>query len=612
MTRKVKLSVKVRMGFGVVMLLLATVGYAGHHSLIDVIDSVQHTEELSQLIKEVLEARRQEKNFMIRRDEVSIIEWEAAVNNVKKLATSSATTLQDPGQINSMKAVYVAIDKYQEAFSSLVNETKQENDLAVVWRGVGEEFVRLSGQAAKKVMEPGRIAAAEAKDQEALACWTRAETSLDQDVIRAFLLVRISAIYFLMHKSDKEWYDVQKNLATLNQGLQSWREMVKDQPALANVCQEIAAAIDRYQQNALAYHDLFMRQRQSNAAILDSARLAIKESEKVRGQLKSQMSSRSGWAKWFMIVATIGGVLLGMALALLMTRAITRPVIRIASELNEGAAQVAGASGEVLSSSQSLAGGACQQAAALEQTAAALEELADMTKNNAHKAQQARNLTEEAGQVMQAANHSMSRLTVFMDEITTASREVGDIIKTIDAIAFQTNLLALNAAVEAARAGQLGAGFAVVAGEVRSLAMRAGQAARDTAGLIEGTVQKIRGGVDLVASTNRAFSQVAESSCKIAVLVEEIATDSSEQTQGIEQINMAMAQVDKVSQKSAANTEKMASASEELSAQAENLQGMCLGLVQLVHGSGASSQGRSAMPLGHGTPRVLLPVPGRQ
>jgi methyl-accepting chemotaxis protein len=153
--------------------------------------------------------------------------------------------------------------------------------------------------------------------------------------------------------------------------------------------------------------------------------------------------------------------------------------------------------------------------------------------------------------------------------IHASSDETAKIIKTIDEIAFQTNLLALNAAVEAARAGEAGAGFAVVADEVRNLAMRAAEAAKTTAGLIEENIKDIKEGSELVASTDEAFKQlVRDNSNKVGELVGEIAAASQEQSQGVEQVNNAMADMDKITQQNAASAEQSASASEQLNSQA--------------------------------------------
>jgi methyl-accepting chemotaxis protein len=183
------------------------------------------------------------------------------------------------------------------------------------------------------------------------------------------------------------------------------------------------------------------------------------------------------------------------------------------------------------------------------------------------------------------ANSSMTELTISMQEISKASDETQKVVKTIDEIAFQTNLLALNAAVEAARAGEAGAGFAVVAEEVRNLALRSADAAKNTAVQIEGTVKKIKSGSELVARTNDAFGKVAESSSKVGELVAEISAASNEQAQGIEQVNTAIVEMDKVVQTNSVNAEESASASEELSAQAEEMKVMVGNLTALVGGS---------------------------
>jgi len=221
-----------------------------------------------------------------------------------------------------------------------------------------------------------------------------------------------------------------------------------------------------------------------------------------------------------------------------------------------------------------------------------MEEMSSMTKKNAENAGHADNLMKEANLVVKTADESMDKLIISMEDISKASDETSKIIKTIDEIAFQTNLLALNAAVEAARAGEAGAGFAVVADEVRNLAMRAADAAKNTAELIEGTVKKVCDGSELVTTTNDAFSQVAESSVKVGDLVAEISEASKEQSNGIEQVNLAITEMDKVVQQNAANAEESASASEEMNAQAEQLRDYVGELGELV--TGKRSQGVNA------------------
>lgn len=192
---------------------------------------------------------------------------------------------------------------------------------------------------------------------------------------------------------------------------------------------------------------------------------------------------------------------------------------------------------------------------------------------------------KKANIVVEEANGSMDKLTTSMQDITKASEETSKIIKTIDEIAFQTNLLALNAAVEAARAGKAGAGFAVVANEVRNLAMRAADAASETAGLIEGTIQRVSDGTMLVDHTNEAFLRVVKRTSKVGDLVGKIADASNEQALGIEQINAAVSEMDHVTQQNAATAQESSSASEEMSAQAQRLKDMVRELVAVVEGS---------------------------
>jgi methyl-accepting chemotaxis protein len=214
--------------------------------------------------------------------------------------------------------------------------------------------------------------------------------------------------------------------------------------------------------------------------------------------------------------------------------------------------------GEISAAANNLSASAAEQASSLEETSAALEEMASMTQRNAQDAQAADALMSGAKQVATRTAQSMSHLTKSMAKISRMSEETSKIVKTIDEIAFQTNLLALNAAVEAARAGSAGAGFAVVANEVRSLAMRAAEAARNTSDLISGTVKSVQEGSTLVSQTHAAFAEVGDTMMKTAECVSAIAAASKEQALGIEQINKAVAEMDKATQDYAATAEELA------------------------------------------------------
>ena len=303
------------------------------------------------------------------------------------------------------------------------------------------------------------------------------------------------------------------------------------------------------------------------------------------------------------------GVLVGagaLLMSLGISRSITRPINRVIEGLTEGADRVASASAQVLAESQSLAEGASAQAAGIEETSSSMEEMASMTKQNADNAHKANGLMKETGKVVEQANGSMNELTRSMNEITLANQETAKIIKTIDDIAFQTNLLALNAAVEAARAGEAGAGFAVVANEVRNLALRAAESAKSTGGLIEETVVKIKKGSDIVDQTNEAFGRVAQKAQQVSNGVNDIAQASSEQTVGIEQINKAVADMDRVVQKNALSAQQSAEAAAEMNSQAKTMKEFVSELRALVAKKNGRGTASSGIPLPVGEEKSLL------
>ena len=300
----------------------------------------------------------------------------------------------------------------------------------------------------------------------------------------------------------------------------------------------------------------------------------------------------------FLVLAVLGCVL--------FSRQISRPIVRVVEGLNDAAEQVRAASSQVSSSSQSLAEGTSQQAAAVEETSSSLEEMSSMTRQNADNAAQANHLMLEAGKTVEQANQLMAELTASMGEISRASEETQKIIKTIDEIAFQTNLLALNAAVEAARAGEAGAGFAVVADEVRNLAIRAADAAKNTADLIEGTVNRVHNGAGMVERTNGEFTNVAVRVGKSGNLVGEIAAASQEQAQGIHQVNKAVSEMEQVIQRNAASAEESASAAEEMNAQAEQMKVFVDELASII--GGAQRTWSTARPVGTGHVQRSAPV----
>jgi hypothetical protein len=278
-----------------------------------------------------------------------------------------------------------------------------------------------------------------------------------------------------------------------------------------------------------------------------------------------------------------------------MSRSIAVPLEHVATRLEICGTQVANASEQVGGSSQQMAAGANEQASSLEETSASLEEMAAMTRQNAENGGQAKTMAHAARASAERGQESMRRMAEAVNLIKASSDQTAKIVKTIDEIAFQTNLLALNAAVEAARAGDAGKGFAVVAEEVRNLARRSAEAAKNTADLIEQAQKNSERGVAASNEVGAVLKQLVEASQNVAQLIGEVAAASNEQAQGIDQVNTAVAQMDKVTQSNAASAEESAAASEELSAQAGELTELVRVLLDIVRGVNAQAAGQPAL-----------------
>ena len=349
----------------------------------------------------------------------------------------------------------------------------------------------------------------------------------------------------------------------------------------------------------------------SEAAVNKNIELtaALQRSQQAQFDAGVQLAS-STYNQTRMTVAAvvIPAILIGIVAGLIVTR-VSRRLKETADKLRDGAQAVAGASSQVSAASQSLSQGATEQAASLEETSASMEEMASTTRLNAEHAEMAARMTGDVDTRVHESERALGTMVESIASIRQSSQQVSKIIKTIDEIAFQTNLLALNAAVEAARAGDAGMGFAVVADEVRNLAQRSARAAKDTAELIEASIERTETGARNVDSVVESIAGIRETVKKVKAIAEDVNEASRQQAQGITQVARAISEMESVTQKSAATAEENAASAVELTSQAEITMNLVAFLEATVNGGRASDSGDSSLGAGidHASATDVLP-----
>jgi methyl-accepting chemotaxis protein len=395
-------------------------------------------------------------------------------------------------------------------------------------------------------------------------------------------MARLEAAMVAGSADNSKAYDELDKLITTEQGRALFDKVKTVRVVNNNTRDEVLAMRRQATNNAQAYALARSKYDPAYANYITALDALI---DYIRGDADSASRSIQSAVASSLIGIVIGlslATLVGIVVALVIIQGTGKILRRVAGSLDDGSSQVVSAAGQVSSASQTLAEGAGQQASSLEEASSSLEEMASMTKRNAENSQKANDLAQQAREAADKGVGDMREMNAAMADIKVSSDDIAKIIKTIDEIAFQTNILALNAAVEAARAGEAGMGFAVVADEVRNLAQRSATAAKETAAKIEGAITKTAQGVNISQKVTETLNVIVTKAHEVNELVTEVANASSEQTQGITQINAAVGQMDKVTQGNAATAEESAAAAEELNAQAVTMKQSVAELMELV------------------------------
>jgi methyl-accepting chemotaxis protein len=591
---KVKLGTKVIFGFGLLLVLLAIISCVGFKSLSIVVNMWSKAGNADALVKTILEVRRHEKNFIIRSDA-------SYVKNVDELASQFRSRAEQAGNRSDsqqekewMKQAVGELDTYIKAFHAYV-DSKKEQDAALAEMETKSQTALAETEAIladQKAQFDELIKNAAVEESGAAIKDRMAKTEDANRIARWFLEARMFEKEYIASGDSKPRAEVETRIAKLLELGTDLRTRFKQQVNISQI-DKVTASVQTYDQCFRKCATLAEQKKAADQNMVNSARAVQEICDKARIEFTNEMENNTRWTH--LVIVGVSGLALvfGIIFSLLLTRSITKPIKSIIKGLSNGAERVSGTSGQITTTSLSLAEGASEQAAAIEETSSSLEEMSSMTKQNAEHSNQANRLMSETWQTVSDAAKSMTELMGSIAEISGASEEISKIIKTIDEIAFQTNLLALNAAVEAARAGEAGAGFAVVADEVRNLSIRSAEAARNTEELIQTTVIKINNGSAVVGKTSQNISRVADGASRMAELVSEITAASNEQAQGIEQISKAVSEMDKVVQQNAANSEESASAAEEMNVQAMTMKSFVASLAAMVSGNGSKREGRT-------------------
>ena len=407
MFKNMKLSMKISCGFAVLLVIAIGLGIAGRQGLKTMNAYTELTDQAMELIVTVNQCASLRRDFAIHGFTVgegdtgnAVDKWQQAYDELtQKLQVLQGEEKLTDEQGALLKEVAGFTADYKTAFADTTVAQKAIDDSFAAWGKIGNDITGNINNALDTVIYPGKEKALQDNDLQQYATWSKIEKALNDDIIKNFLLQRILAVYFIKTEQDQQWNNYSEQIEKTKTGISRWKTMVGDYSTLLETADKLAASINEYGTTGQTFYQNVLKKRQTDKEMKVVAGGIVQNMEKLETSIAEVMHKGQASTNLMLLTFIISGVVIGVVLAVVITRSIVVPIQRIIDDLNEGAEQVASASTQVSAASQSLAEGATEQAAGLEETSSSLEEMSSMTKQNADNAQQANTLAVGISQI---------------------------------------------------------------------------------------------------------------------------------------------------------------------------------------------------------------------